>query len=256
MPKGVSVTGLVNRNSNAAEKVVYFPSCIARSMGPGRHDPVKDSIPEVTVRVLEKAGFGVVFPEMMKKLCCGTSWESKGFADIADQKSAELETALLAASENGKYPILCDTSPCLYRMRKMMTDRLKLFEPVEFVHTFLVDRLQFRKKKQTVAVHPTCSTKKMGLASLLEEVAGRCAEKVVMPLDVNCCGFAGDKGFTLPDLNRHGLRKSVPVIQQSGAETGYSNSRTCEIGCATHTGIPYMSIMYLVDEVSRPKEGI
>ncbi len=256
MPKGVSVSGLVSGNSDTAEKVVYFPSCIARSMGPGRDDPVKESIPEVTVRLLEKAGYSVVFPEMIKKLCCGTPWESKGFADIADQKSTELEKALLAASGNGKYPVLCDTSPCLYRMRKVMTEKLKLFEPVEFVHTFLVDRLQFRKKKETVAVHPTCSTKKMGLASLLKDVAGMCAEKVVMPSEVNCCGFAGDKGFILPDLNRHGLRKAVPVVRKSGAKAGYSNSRTCEIGCTTHTGIPYMSIMYLVDEVSRPKEKV
>ena len=256
MPKGGSVSGLVSEKNDTAEKVVYFPSCIARSMGPGRNDAIQESIPEVTVRLLEKSGYGVIFPEMMKKLCCGTPWESKGFADIADQKSAELETALLAASENGKYPILCDTSPCLYRMRKVMTEKLKLFEPVEFIHTFLVDRLQFRKKKETVAVHPTCSTKKMGLASLLEEVAGMCAEKVVIPRDVNCCGFAGDKGFVLPDLNRHGLRRAVPVVRQSGAESGYSNSRTCEIGCTTHTGIPYMSIMYLVDEVSRPKDKI
>ncbi|HID70265.1 MAG TPA: FAD-binding oxidoreductase [Desulfobacterales bacterium] len=256
MPKGATVSGLISRNSDTADKVVYFPSCIARTMGPGRDDPVTESIPEVTVRLFEKAGYEVIFPEAMKKLCCGTPWESKGFADIADQKSAELEHALLAASNNGKYPVLCDTSPCLYRMRKVMTEKLKLFEPVEFVHTFLVDRLQFRKKKNIVAVHPTCSTRKMGLAELLEDVAGMCAKKVVVPQDLNCCGFAGDKGFTLPDLNRHGLRKSIPMVQQSGAEAGYSNSRTCEIGCASHTGIPYMSIMYLVDEVSQPKEEI
>jgi len=112
--------------------------------------------------------------------------------------------------------------------------------------------LKFTRKKETVAIHPTCSTKKLGLTLLLEKVAGLCAEKVVLPPDVSCCGFAGDKGFHLPDLNRHGLRKAVPVIQQEGAIVGYSNSRTCEIGCAIYTGIPYMSIMYLVDETTQP----
>ena len=33
-----------------------------------------------------------------------------------------------------------------------------------------------------------------------------CAEKVVTP-DVICCGFAGDRGFTVPELNAFGLRR-------------------------------------------------
>ena len=114
----------------------------------------------------------------------------------------------------------------------------------------MLDALQFTKKKEPIAIHPTCSTQKMGLTSIMEKVASICAEKVVLPPDVNCCGFAGDKGFHLPDLNAHGLRKATPVIQQEGVVVGYSNSRTCEMGCATQTGIPYMSIMYLVDEVT------
>jgi D-lactate dehydrogenase len=255
MPRGAKIGKGSRGAAGGSGQVVYFPSCIARTMGPARQDPVQESIVEVTVRVLERAGFSVLYPESMNRLCCGTPWESKGFFEIADRKSTELEQALLQVSENGRLPILCDTSPCLYRMRRVMGDALKLYEPVEFIHTFLLDRLQLAKKPQTVAVHPTCSTKKMGLQDLLLEVAGLCAEKVVMPPEVNCCGFAGDKGFTLPELNSHGLRKAEPVIRESGATAGYSNSRTCEIGCAAHTGIPYMSIMYLVEEASRPSAG-
>ncbi|MBW2329284.1 MAG: (Fe-S)-binding protein, partial [Deltaproteobacteria bacterium] len=253
MPKGASAPGETEINPDGPRKVVYFPSCIARSMGPAKNDPVQDSISAVTIRVLQKAGYGILFPAEMKKLCCGTPWESKGFAEIADRKSAELEKALLAASEQGKYPVLCDTSPCLYRMRNVMTEKLKLYEPVEFVHEFLLDHLSFTRKNVTVAIHATCSTQKLGLTGLLKKVAGMCAEKVILPPDVNCCGFAGDKGFNLPKLNEHGLRKAVSVVQQAGAVAGYSNSRTCEIGCATYTGIPYMSIMYLVDEATQPR---
>ena len=250
MPTGASAPEGTPINTQAEHKVVYFPSCIARSMRPAKNDPVDDSVTEVTIQVLKKAGYGIIFPKGMKNLCCGTPWESKGFADTADMKSSELEQALLVASAEGKYPVLCDTSPCLYRMRKVMDSRLKLYEPVEFIHSFLVNKLQFTPKKETVAIHPTCSTKKMGLSGLLQEVACLCADKVVLPPDVNCCGFAGDKGFHLPDLNAHGLRKAVPVIEQEGAVAGYSNSRTCEIGCTSQIGIPYMSIMYLVDEVT------
>lgn len=251
MPTGASISKDIGTNQQAQLQVVYFPSCIARSMGPAKDDPVDESISEVTVRVLKKAGYRILFPKDMSNLCCGTPWESKGHPQTADQKAAELEKALLEVSEQGKYPVLCDTSPCLYRMRKVMDDRLKLYEPVEFVHEFLLDRLYFTPKKQTVAVHATCSTQKMGLTALLKDVAGRCADKVIMPPDVNCCGFAGDKGFYLPELNKHGLRKALPILKEQSVEAGYSNSRTCEIGCSAHTGIPYMSIMYLVDEVTK-----
>ncbi|WP_319574170.1 FAD-binding and (Fe-S)-binding domain-containing protein [uncultured Desulfobacter sp.] len=250
MPSGVSAPQKTPINFHAAQKVVYFPSCITRSMGPAKDDPVNGSVTEVTIRVLKKAGYGVIFPEGMKNLCCGTPWESKGFVETADMKSSELEQALLIASEQGKYPVLCDTSPCLYRMRNVMDSKLKLYEPVEFAHKFLLNKLHFTPKKQTIAIHPTCSTQKMGLSELLREVASMCADKVVLPPDVNCCGFAGDKGFHLPDLNAHGLRKAVPVIEQEGAVVGYSNSRTCEIGCTSQIGIPYMSIMYIIDEVT------
>jgi len=33
----------------------------------------------------------------MERLCCDTIWESKGMADIADRKTAELEEALAGA---------------------------------------------------------------------------------------------------------------------------------------------------------------
>ena len=252
MPGGATMPCATPVNPRAEHKVVYFPSCIARSMGSAQGDPVDDSVAEVTIRVLKKADYGIIFPQDMKNLCCGTPWESKGFVETADKKSQELEKALLAASEQGRYPVLCDTSPCLYRMRRVMDNRLHLYEPVEFVHEFLLDKLEFKPKKETIAIHPTCSTKKMGLSEQLEKVASLCAEKVVLPPDVNCCGFAGDKGFHLPDLNAHGLRKAGDLLRQEGAVAGYSNSRTCEIGCATHLGIPYMSIMYLVDEVTAP----
>ena len=252
MPGGAKAPGKTPINPYAERRVVYFPSCIARAMGTAKDDPADGSIPEVTIRVLKKAGYGIIFPQNMNNLCCGTPWESKGFTETADSKSFELEQALLAATEQGTYPVLCDTSPCLYRMRKMMSAKLDLYEPVEFVHTFLLDKLVFTPKAEPVAIHPTCSTKKMGLTKKLEEVAARCADKVVLPPDVNCCGFAGDKGFHLPELNAHGLRTAGPLIEREGAKVGYSNSRTCEIGCATHIGIPYLSIMYLVDEVTRP----
>jgi len=94
----------------------------------------------------------------------------------------------------------------------------------------------------------------MGLTPTLVKVAQLCSTNVLVPGELACCGFAGDKGFTLPELNAHGLRKLKPQIEKHGSKYGYSNSRTCEIGMAVHGGIPYMSIVYLVDKCTTRKK--
>ena len=230
-------------------KVVYFPSCINQTMGLAKGAPVKNSVVDEMCSLLAKAGYSVVFPKGMAGMCCGQIWESKGMTDIADRKSTELEDALWEASEHGKYPVLCDQSPCLHRMRKVMT-KVKLYEPVEFIMTFLRDRLEFHPTDRHIAVHITCSTREMGLADSIVALAKLCSNNVLVPEEVGCCGFAGDKGFTSPELNAWALRKLRPQIEEFGAEYGYSNSRTCEIGLQTNGGIPYMSIAYLVNEVT------
>lgn len=231
-------------------KVVYFPSCINQTMGLPKHSPVEQPLVNKMISLLHKAGYEVIFPRDMEKLCCGTIWESKGMLDIADRKSAELEAALWEASEQGKYPVLCDQSPCLHRMRETIR-KMKLYEPAEFIYTFLRDKLVFTPTDRPVAVHITCSMRKMGLADTLVALARLCSTRVIVPEEVGCCGFAGDRGFTHPELNAYALRKLRPQIEAAGVSIGYSNSRTCEIGLTTHSGIPYVSIAYLVDRCTR-----
>jgi D-lactate dehydrogenase len=219
-------------------------------MGLDKNSPEKQPLVNKMLSLLGKAGYEVIFPKNMDNLCCGTIWESKGMMDIADRKSAELEKALYEASEQGKYPVLCDQSPCLYRMRHTIK-QMKLYEPVEFITTFLLDKLVFEPTDHPVAVHITCSMRKMELSEQIIALAERCSSKVLIPEEVGCCGFAGDKGFTRPEVNAYALRKLRPQIEESGIQKGYSNSRTCEIGLTTHSGIPYQSIVYLVDECTK-----
>ena len=233
-------------------KVVYFPSCINQTMGLAKGAPVKNSLVDDTCQLLNKAGYEVIFPKGMDKMCCGQIWESKGMLDIADRKSAELEEALWEASEQGKYPVLCDQSPCLHRMKKVIK-RMKLYEPAEFIMVYLKDRLDFHPIDRHIALHITCSTREMGVSDKLIELARLCSNNVYLPEGVGCCGFAGDRGFTYPEMNKYALRKLRPQIEQHHIEIGYSNSRTCEIGLQTNTGIPYMSIVYLVNECTTKK---
>jgi D-lactate dehydrogenase len=179
------------------------------------------------------------------------AFSSKGYTEAGQKKSNELETALLKASENGKYPVLCDMSPCLFTMKENMQSGLKLYEPVEFILEHLMPNLEITPVQETITVFPVCSMKKMGLEEKLVKLAEICAAKVIVPA-TNCCGFAGDRGFSFPELNEHGLR-DLKMQLPAEVKNGYSTSRTCEIGLSLHSGVSHQSIVYLVDRVSRAK---
>jgi D-lactate dehydrogenase len=253
MPKGAGPIKAPNLpRKNGLPKVVYFPSCINRTMGPARGDPDDESLPAVSLRLLKKAGYELIFPENMHRLCCGTPFESKGFFEQADMKLKELEAALMQASNAGRIPVLCDTSPCLYRMRTKMDPKLKLYEPSEFIYDFMLDRLAFEPLDTSVAIHHSCSNMKMALEHKLLAVAQACARNVVVPDFVGCCGFAGDRGFSHPELNQAALRELRPAVSEN-CTAGYSTSRTCEIGLSQHSGLYYKSIVYLVDKCTQVK---
>lgn len=249
LPRPQAARRLADVSSGGDRKVVYFPSCIVRTMGPSRADPEQRAVFDAMLSVLGKAGYDVLFPRAIDSLCCGLPFDSKGFRDLADAKARELEASLLERSDGGAIPVLCDTSPCLQRMRKGMDRRLRLYEPVEFIHGFLMDRLRFTREPGPVAIHVTCSSTKLGIAEKFRAVAQACAEKVIVPPGVGCCGFAGDRGFSHPELNASAL-SALRAGLGEGCLAGYSNSRTCEIGLSVHGGIPYQSIVYLVDRCS------
>ena len=232
-------------------KVVYFPSCINRAMGASRDYDEEVGLAHKTVALLEKAGYEVLFPENLRDLCCGMAFDSKGFREEGAMKADELNRALREVSNDGELPVYVDMSPCLYRMKETLDRRLRLYEPIEFMLAFFPERLKFRKLPETVAIHTTCSSAKMGLSSRFRDLAEMCAERVVVPDGVGCCGWAGDRGFTFPELNASalaGLRSGIPG-ECSG---GYSTSRTCEIGLSLHSGLSYKSIVYLVDRCTTP----
>jgi len=228
---------------------VYFPACITRSMGgPSFGYEEKEDLPSKMLSVLQRAGYTVMIPEGINKLCCGMAFSSKGFRREAQKKEQELNAALLEITRNGDLPVVCDMSPCLLHMRETLDRRLKLYDQVEFIHDFLLDRLHFVPRPVTVAIHTTCSSTKMQLTEKLFAVASRCAEKVVVPENVDCCGWAGDRGFFYPELNNSALSALKQGIRDAGE--GYSNSRTCEIGLSLNSGITYQSIVYLVDKAT------
>jgi D-lactate dehydrogenase len=228
------------------QRVVYFPSCAARNMGAQRGCDGERPLPEVAEGLFARAGFDVQVPAQLAGLCCGQPFESKGLDDAAKLKSDELEAALHDASDGGRWPIVFDTSPCAYRMKRVLAGRLAVHDCIEFAHDVLLPKLPLRRRPGVVAVHPVCSVRKMGLVDKLTAVAARCSERVVTVDDVLCCGFAGDRGFSHPELNEHALRHLKGALPDDCAH-GYSTSRTCEIGLSEQAERPYRSILYLLD---------
>ena len=254
MPSGVPRIVPDDTSTDHPLQVVYFPACPSRCMsGPARGESERAALPQKTASLLKKAGYRIIYPDNLDNLCCGQAFESKGFFKQADEKSAELERALFRATRDGELPVLCDTSPCLLRMKDKLDPRLRLYEPIEFVLEHLMDKLAFTQLETRVALHVTCSAHKMGLAERLIELARACASEVVVPEEIFCCGFAGDRGFSYPELNASALEELKDQVYSCSA--GYSTSKTCEIGLSLHSGIPYRSILYLVDEATEPLQA-
>ncbi|GAL28039.1 predicted D-lactate dehydrogenase [Vibrio variabilis] len=156
------------------------------------------SLGEVTMSLIEKAGYSLIAPKSLSDQCCGMPYDSKGMTDIATQKSEQLEQALWEASEQGKYPVLMDTSPCAKRSIEQFTKPITIVEPVKFVSNYLIDELELTPVEETVMLHVTCSSRRMGLESTMLQLAKACATKVVLPEHIQCCGWAGRQRLHYP----------------------------------------------------------
>ncbi|MGY4492322.1 FAD-binding and (Fe-S)-binding domain-containing protein [Pseudomonas sp. TE3610] len=250
MPQPENAIRIPPQVTDARPRVVYLAACVSRVMGPAASDREQTSLLDKTRALLEKAGYQVIFPADQDSLCCGQPFASKGYAEQAEHKRQQLIAALLTASRGGLDPIYCDTSPCTLRLVQDLAEtRLDLYDPVRFIRTHLLDKLIFTPQDTPIAVHVTCSTQHLGESQALIDLARRCSTQVVIPEGIHCCGFAGDKGFTTPELNDHALRTLKDAVQY--CEEGISTSRTCEIGLSSHSGIDYHSLVYLVDRVTR-----
>ena len=239
------------------DPVVYFPTCGARIFGPANHtDP---QLGDVVQELLIRAGFRPILPEGFDKLCCGQMLASKGMQQEAEDMSNTLEAALLKASDNGRIPVIMDASACTTRMQKHLAGRLKLYDFHEFAHDALLPRLMITRQPGPVALHVNCSVKRTGADSKLKALVTACVEQVVEPASTTCCGFAGDRGFLVPELNQHALRNIHAELQEkapAGCACGVSTNRTCEIGLTAETGITYRSVAYLLEACSRREETI
>ncbi|MCL6263699.1 FAD-binding and (Fe-S)-binding domain-containing protein [Craterilacuibacter sp. RT1T] len=249
-PRGAGRFSALPGKADSVRKVVYLSSCLTRTFVPSSAAPDARPVNQVVASVLEKAGYALLYPADLGNLCCGTPFHSKGAMDAAQAKRMEVEAALLLASDNGRWPVIVDNGVCTVALLEGLQDTpLQIYDVTRFVHEVAADYLQFSPVDEDVALHVVCSMRKSGQAGMLEALARRCANRVTVPGGVTCCGFAGDKGFTFPELNASALKDLRPQVAHCSG--GYANSATCEIGLSEHSGLDYQHLMVLVDKVTR-----
>ncbi|MBP4048713.1 FAD-binding oxidoreductase [Chromobacterium violaceum] len=240
------------RPGGDGEPVALFVSCVNRTLAEGAGG---ESVAAHTINLLRRAGFAPVYPPGHDGLCCGQPFASANAADALASSQASLNDALLQASGNGRHSVYLDNSPCAARVKQAQADglldaRLQLFDAAGFLAEKVLPRLEITRRLPQLALHIPCSATEMGAAGSLQRLAASCCDELTVP-DIACCGFAGDKGFTVPELNAHSLRRLKPALPET-CRHGVSMSRTCQIGLTEHGGIPYRSIEALLDFCTTP----
>jgi D-lactate dehydrogenase len=244
-----------------ARRVVYLPSCLTRVVGglPGEDGP---PAARAMHEVLAAAGFDAAHPAGVRGLCCGLPFASKGFPEAARAAARATLSALWAESREGRDPVVTDASPCAAALREQAerarADGGPAPRVLDFARFWAEEALpalpadRRRRRPGTAVLHPTCSMiKEGGLADLLA-VARAHADRVVVPAAAECCGFAGDRGFRVPELTRAATAQEAAEVKawlETDPSAGlYSTCRTCEIGMTQAVGRPYRSLVHLVRE--------
>lgn len=234
---------------------VYFPACVGTIFG-----PAVDSSPGIQASfelLCERAGITLLVPAGIDGLCCGTPWSSKGLVETMATMHHQTLAALRVATRDGQLPIVCDASSCTEGLRHMIeTDTsanpMTVIDSVQFALEHILPTLPAFAKLDSLALHPTCSSTRLGLGDALEQVARTVAEDVQIPENWGCCAFAGDRGMLHPELTASATREQAADIAAIHASAHASCNRTCELGMTRATGEPYRHVLELLEELTRP----
>ena len=233
------------------EKVVYFSTCANRAFKPNQGYDDDRSLQQVVESLCNKAHIDIIYPKHIENLCCGLSFEN--YDDIHERAVKDLHDALMKASENGKYPIVIDHSACFNHAFKHMPD-LEINDISEFLCKYVVPHLDIEKCDERVIVHKQCKIKSLNKSQYIEDLARLCTDHVFNIKSFACDGFAGQKGFFTPELNKSATKDLAGEIAEYGATLGVSSSSTCEIGLGESGGIPFVGVAFLLDRCSKAKK--
>jgi len=236
---------------------VYIPSCTNRIY---TGSPVA-----ALVEVSSRAGLPVWIPEDVAGSCCGLPWSSKGFAGAHREKANEMVERLWEWSGEGALPVVIDAASCTNAvaepgegvLSEKNAERLAELEIVDSVSWAerLLPWLEVTEKVAAATVHPTCATRRMGLAPPLRDLASALVEDVFVPPSATCCGFAGDRGISHPELTAAATHQEAAELAGRTFDAHLSSNRTCEIALERATGEPYESVICLLERLTRASDA-
>lgn len=250
---------------------VYVPSCTNRIFGPSPADGTKTASPkrkssrrsvtQALVEVSARAGQPVWVPEDVAGSCCGLPWSSKGFAAAHAHKANEMVERLWEWSGEGALPVVVDAASCTGAIADpaagVLTEenaerlaKLEIVDSVAWALRLLPD-LEVTGKVASATIHPTCATRRLGLAHPLRLLAAALADDVYVAPSATCCGFAGDRGMLRPELTASATADEAAEIAARRVDAALSCNRTCEIGLQQGTGKRYESFVFALEELTR-----
>lgn len=246
---------------DGAPDAVYFPACVGAMFGPAGRDGEAPGrgVQYSFEQLCERAGITLLVPKGIDGLCCGTPWSSKGM--VAGQATMQEKTlvALREATRDGELAIICDASSCTEGLRQAVESDvplvgqrpLRIVDAVDFTAGHILPRLPDHVKLDSLALHPTCSSTRLGINGSLDAVAKAVADNVDVPVNWGCCAFAGDRGMLHPELTASATEKQGKEVEKIGASAHASCNRTCELGMTRATGADYRHVLELLEEVTR-----
>lgn len=268
-----AASGKLPATHREAASAVYIPSCTNRIFGrPAVDGPEsgvgvhisahRRSLAVALVEVSARAGLPVWIPADVAGSCCGLPWGSKGFGEAHRHKANEMVERLWRWSGEGELPVVIDAASCTHAVAEpgegvlgeenaARLGELQILDSVAWAHDRLLPRLEVARKVGSATVHPTCATRQMGLAPRLRSLADALAEDVYIAPSATCCGFAGDRGFSHPELSAAATADQAAELSGRDFDAYLSSNRTCEIGLARATGESYESFVFLLEELTR-----
>jgi D-lactate dehydrogenase len=214
------------------------------------------------VEVSARAGLPVWIPPDVAGSCCGLPWSSKGFSEAHRHKANEMVERLWQWSGEGALPVVIDAASCtqgvadpgegvLSEDNVPRLAELEILDSVTWAHDRLLPWLEVAERVGSATVHPTCATRHMGLAPRLRSLAGALADEVYVAPSSTCCGFAGDRGISHPELTAAATAPQAEELAGRDFDAYLAGNRTCEIGLTRATGAPYESFVFLLERLTR-----
>ncbi|MEP7356045.1 MAG: (Fe-S)-binding protein [Anaerolineales bacterium] len=224
--------------SSPITKVQLFVTCIVDSLYP--------SVGEAVVRVLERLGIEVEFPQA--QTCCGQPGYNAGFRpearrlalnfmNVFEQSPAPIVTpsgSCGAMIVHGYIDLFANEPANLARARKLAA---RTFEFSQFLTQVLkIDPAEAAaggRLDGAVTFHPSCHLLRgLGVSeagpALLAAVPG--AQVVPLPSAEQCCGFGGLFAIKHSDISAAMLDNKLAAVKQTGAPTVVG----CDMSCLMH----------------------